>query len=180
MGQSGKLPLHKRYNENEMKKAITNRYRNISNAIPLQLKYLGESKEFAEIVKKLRKEGWKDWHILLSIANRMFNLKNFIGKTGWYPKTEEEKKEVLTNFKEDENFQPYGVSKFAEKELQFHLRMSLLASCKGMGFEFRRRDIKPEKIEKFLRIRMKFFDLDIPHEKYFPLADEGLYENKPT
>ena len=172
MGQSGNLPLHKRYNEIEMKKAIANRYRNISKAIPLQLIYLDESKEFAEIVKKLRRDGWKDWHILLSVINRMFNLKHFLGKTGWYPKTEEEKKEMLINFKEDENFQPYCVSEFAEKELQFHLKMSLLASCKGLGFEFRRRNIKPEKIEKFLRIRMKFFDLDIPHKTYFPLADE--------
>ena len=171
MGQSGKLPLHKRYNENEMKKAIANRYRKISNAIPIQLKYLGESKEFTEIVKKLRKEGWKDWHILLSIINRIFNLKHFIGKTDWYPKTEEEKKEILLNLKEDKNFQPYGVSEFTEKELQFHLKMSLLASCKGMGFEFRRRDIKLEKIEKFLQIRMKFFDLDVPHKTFFPLTE---------
>ncbi|OHB98342.1 MAG: hypothetical protein A2W74_05815 [Planctomycetes bacterium RIFCSPLOWO2_12_38_17] len=171
MGQSGKLPLHKRYNENEMKKAIANRYRNISNAIPLQLKYLGESKEFAEIVKKLRKGGWKDWHILLSIANRMFNLKNFIGKTGWYPKTEEEKKEVFLNFKEEENFQPFCVTEFTEKILYFHLEGALIVSCEAMGFEFRKREIKPEKIEKFLRMRMKYFGLDIPHKTYFPLAD---------
>ena len=59
MEQFGNLPLHKRYNEIEMKKAISNRYRNISKAIPRQLEYLGESKEFAAIVKKIEK-GWME------------------------------------------------------------------------------------------------------------------------
>lgn len=170
MEQSGKLPLHKRYNENEMKKVISNRYENISKAIPRQLEYLGKSEEFAEIVKKLRKWGWKDWHILLSVFNLMLNLKHFIGKIGWYPKTEEEEKEII-NFKEDEYFQPFCISEFSEEKLYFHLKGALISSCKGMEFEFRRRNIKPEKIEKFLRKRMKYFDLDIPHKTYFPLAD---------
>ena len=179
MEQFGNLPLHKRYNEIEMKKAISNRYKNISKAIPRQLEYLGESKEFAAIVKKLRRDGWKDWHILLSIINQMLNLKHFIGKTGWYPKTEEEKNEIL-NFKEEEYFQPFCISEFSEEKLYFHLKGALITGCKGMGFEFRKRDIKPGKIEKFLRMRMKYFDLDVPHKTYFPLADEELYVNKPT
>ncbi len=174
MAQTGNLPLHKRFNEIEMKKDIVHRYLNITKALPRQLKYLKESRDFAAIVKNMRKKGWKDWHILLGTYNAVLNLKHKdAGASDWYPRTDEEKKKMM-KFKEEEDFQPYPVSEFTEEKFVQYFHFTLLSVCKTMGFVFRRQDVRIDKIEKFLRQRMLFFELDVDHDKYFPLADDGV------
>ncbi len=59
-------------------------------------------------------------------------------------------------------------NRFLGKEMDFQVRMMHgILVLKTYGFEIRRKDLKPEVLEKFLRERMKHYSFDLPYELLF-------------
>lgn len=160
------IPLHRLFDEKEELNYIRIRYEIIPRKIPRQLEYLARSIQFAEIVKELYSLGWKDWLIIWAILSTVSN--EILSKK--YQVAGEEMLRAHYDFKEPDDFIPFDESHFTIERLEFFLRLGLMSSIQSYGFEFRDRDIEPEKIEKFLRKRFKFYDLDIEHIPFFPLA----------
>ena len=56
------------YDESQSSLLIEKRYKNSVVPIQLTLEKLKTDENFKEVVRKLRSEGWKDWHILMAMA----------------------------------------------------------------------------------------------------------------
>lgn len=168
--QRSSMPLHRRYDEDDQLAAVRSRYAEIPPRIPKQLSVLANSVQFAEVVRELRYEGWKDWHILLAIGNIAFNLL-FESRAIPTAPNRLPDAETARGFHEPTDFEPFPPTEFTAGKLRFALQLAALATAKGSGFQFPRPDVRPQKILRFLRARFRFFDLDVDHECFFPLAE---------
>jgi len=54
-----------------------------------------------------------------------------------------------------------------EQHIEQTLRIFDVNTLRTYGFEYRRRDYRPEAVQTFLRLRMKHYDLDLPHQPLF-------------
>jgi hypothetical protein len=67
--------LSTKYNHEKAIDAIKNRFNNAHNSIHITLEKLKMDKEFPNFINDLRKQGWKDWQIILNIFNFIINYK---------------------------------------------------------------------------------------------------------
>jgi hypothetical protein len=158
-----KPPLHRRFDKNRAMEFIRNRYRHCRNKIAKQVEVLQKDAAFREKCKEYYKRGYKDWVILTTILNCMINFK--IQELGLKLPSEEVRNKYLELSNMLQNT-VYPTNKFLENmdlQIKFH---SILA-LNTYGFELRRKDFKPDVVEKFLRERMRHFDFDLPHKPLF-------------
>lgn len=67
--------LSRKYTHEKAIEAIKNRFNNAYHSIHVTLEKLKKDKDFPDFINELRKEGWKDWQIILNIFNFMINYK---------------------------------------------------------------------------------------------------------
>lgn len=70
--QDGPGPTYSSEKATEM---AANRYEHFENTIPNTLRRLAEHEPFLTLVRKLRAEGWLDWHLLTAVWNIVFNAR---------------------------------------------------------------------------------------------------------
>ena len=159
-----KPPLHKRFNEKQSLEYIRNRYLGMKGKFDAQLAVLQADEAFLGRCEKLYANGYKDWHILSAIYNRVLTLEST--RRGIDLHTEDGReahknlsKEVMTGAFPPESFDG------AEWDMAFKMHA---VTCLGTyGFQLRSGAISPDAITAFLRERMRHFDLDIPHDRMF-------------
>lgn len=159
-----KPPLHRRFNEEKSLEYIRNRYVGMKGKFDGQLAVLQTDDAFLSRCEKLYADGYKDWHILSAIYNRVLMLESTRRAIDLHTEAgrEEHKnlsKEVMTSTFPPECFD--GV------EWDMAFKMHALTCLATYGFEPRSRAVRPDAIVAFLRERMRHFELDIPHELMF-------------
>lgn len=152
--------------EKQSEKLIRNRYKNASLPISMTVKKLNEYPEFREIVKKLKMEGWKDWHILMAIASIATNYR--VKRIG-YINSDEMKDNFMKymSLKETSQSIPIPLEEISEEIIREHLFMSMPSTLKLIGLEYRSTTYAPAAIQEFLEKRCRYFADDIPHEEIF-------------
>jgi hypothetical protein len=107
--------------------------------------------------------GYKDWHIIGAISNLMMNMEARRRGIEMHPKNEtrvcavtEELKSVV-----------FPVDFFLGQKLEFYYTLHLFTCMKQWGFESRGLGYDAKAVEKFMRERMKHFDIDIEHAPMF-------------
>lgn len=162
-GTGMKPPLHRRFDEKKALEFIGNRYRHCRNRILKQVEALQKDALFREKCKELYRRGYKDWVILTAILNCMINFR--VRELG----LDLSREEVRSKFQElSEMLQDavYPTNEFLES-IDFQIKFHSILALSTYGFEPRRRDFKPEVVERFLRERMRHFDFDLPHKSLF-------------
>ena len=160
------------FDEQEAKARITRRYAKIPGSIPRTLERLNASPEFAEVVASLREQGWKDWHILLAIKNVAVNYwinhadqQIDLGSMGVESATAHVKAAVESG-EWDANY-AVPVSEFTEKYLLAAIELvGLTNELPSLGLEPSSR-VDPASVGEFLARRVKYWDLDVPHDLFF-------------
>ena len=61
----------------------------------------------------------------------------------------------------------YPTWRFMDDDMARQMKVHGLLVLRSYGFELRRPDFQPEVVERFLRERMKHFELDLPHKPLF-------------
>lgn len=158
-----KPPLHRRFDQNKALEFICNRYRHCRNKIAKQVEVLQKDPTFREKCREYYKKGYKDWVILTAILNCMINFKAQEMSLNLSSEKIRNKFLKLPNVLQDT---VYPTKKFLEN-MDFQIQMHSILALNTYGFKPRRKDFKPEVVEKFLRERMRHFDFDIPHESLF-------------
>lgn len=158
------VPVHRRFNKEEAEEHVRNRYRTAKEHISKQVIELQTCKEFCEICSQLYIKGYHDWIILSVILNCMLNWRAQERRIPLTPEYMHENMNVLLS---DLDNLVYPCAKFMGAEFDINLKMHFATVLVTWGFQFRRHNLSPEVIEEFLRIRMKHFDYDLPHEKIF-------------
>jgi hypothetical protein len=159
-------PLHRRFDEKDSLRQIRNRYLGLREEISEQVKPLQADERFLKRCEEFYGNGYKDWHILAAVLNLMLNQK--LRDTGNTLRTREEfeRSKQLPN---QLRGSVYPVELFLTEELDFMFVNHALTCLRRHGFEERGFGLSTKPAIKFLRERMRHFDLDIPHPPMFGL-----------
>jgi len=129
-----------------------------------QVRVLQTDERFLDRCEGFYQSGYKDWHILAAIFNLMLHLKNQeLGNSLRTREDWERSKQTMKQLKGT----LYPADKFLTKDMEFHFTGHALTCILPYGFENRVPAISSENVIKFLRERMRHFDLDIPHTPMF-------------
>lgn len=164
--------LSEKYTQESAVEAIKNRFNNVNNCIYLTLEKLKEDKDFSGFINDLRKEGWKDWQIVLNIYNFILNYK--INRFEKLDSTNEE--EVLKHFKEsfhkynriDEKdcYVEFPLRAFKTEEFKAQFDVSFASIVQSYGLENKSHTPNLKAIKEFMDIR-------------FNLKNDNYDENNP-
>lgn len=152
------------YSISTSKKLITNRYLNSQIPIKHTLEKYKHRTEFKAIIDTLRKDGWKDWLILMSIANIASQYranKIYNGKNIDHKKEMEEYMKIFTKPESKDDIIPFSIINI--KSMQESKKMMMLSSLVNWKLELKQITPDLPAIEKFLKIRYKYFEDDINH-----------------
>jgi len=163
-GTGVKPPLHRRFDKEVAMHHIRNRYRELRKTISRQVGMLQKDSAFCKKCQGYYERGYKDWVIVGAIFNCMLNWK--ARDLGVKLPDEKEKQKVI-ELRESIHDAVYPTERFLGPDLDLHVKAHSIYALKSYGFEMRRRDFKPEVVEKFLRERMKHFDFDFSHNPLF-------------
>ena len=155
-------PLHRRFNESESLRQIRDRYIGLKR-IARQVALLQKDDAFLERCAAYYRSGYKDWHILAAILNYMLNREAQRRGLAW---TREDLKRKQTIVEELLDV-VISVADFSGQDFEMHFRGHALTCLQAYGFAYRNRRMNDQAVEKFLRERMRHFDLDIPHAPMF-------------
>ncbi|HEX9831405.1 MAG TPA: hypothetical protein VGA94_06935, partial [Thermodesulfobacteriota bacterium] len=157
------------YDETPSKELIEKRYKNSLPPIRITLEHLKTNEKFKEVVRKLRSEGWKDWHILMATAliavNYRVNAQHRVPGQSFEEMTKIFSEEM--NKPESEDSLSVPLIEFGETELKNSLAMSMVSTFKMLNLELKSPALTREAIMEFARERLRYFDDDIPHEDFF-------------
>ena len=154
------------YNEKKSEELIRKRYKKSIIPISLTLQKLKNKPFFQETVKKLRLEGWKDWHILMAIAFITINYR--VNRLGYKDLDDSKKKSIeQMSLKETSKSIPVPLVEFGEIELKNNLYMSMLSTLKIFDLKYKPNLLIKLALKEFLEKRCRYFSEDIPHEDFF-------------
>jgi hypothetical protein len=118
-------------------------------------------------VAELRKQGWKDWHILQAVANVRLNY--ILNAAPGSPSLAELKMAGKSLFNREE--QPADpvvpLERLTVAELERALTFSQASTLKALGFEAPHRTPNFSGLNRFLE-RFNYWTDDIPHSRIFP------------
>ena len=158
------------YSKSSSAEHIRNRYQNVSASIKFTLSRLSACAAFLDIVRNLRREGWLDWHMLVSIANITSNYRALQLETPVSDALQKLKESVSDAMvrQESENTTPVPMSEYTEKSMRRALKLSQVATLRTLRLECHQQTPDFEAIDDFLRARFNYWTDDVEHEDPFP------------
>jgi len=144
------------------------RYSGSVPPIRITLRKLLSDDEFRATVKKLRADGWLDWHFLNALSNITVNYR--VMHTSEAQKSEEAADRIgneLMNSEEWEGAIPVPASVFTEHEMRQAITLSMIHTLRLLGLEVRQMTPDLKAIDHFLRLRYNYWTDDIEHEDVF-------------
>jgi hypothetical protein len=159
---------------------IANRYRNAIVPVARTGQRLHRSAAFQATVTSLRSAGWKDWHLLLAVMNMVINYRSRrLLPPRPTPEVMAKVHRQLLHAAEDESSIFVPDEEFTEDKLRMQLEMSMLATLKTLGLEVRQQPLDIPAISKFLTVRYRYFEDDVPHPDLFS-PEESPTGNGPS
>ena len=155
------------YSEQEQLDTIRRRYENSVRPVRLTLDRLTQQDHFIELVDKLHSDGWKDWHILMALANLVVNYRVNASVSPSSLGSAQEVTLEYMNREEDESSIPIPLDLVTEENLRRTMKMGMLASLRGLGHEINIATPPFEAVSEFLGERYVFWDLDVKHDRPF-------------
>jgi hypothetical protein len=165
---SGPNGLHPQYSRKESERAIRRRYERVPGMVKFTLARLLGDGAFIRAIAALRKEGWKDWHFLLAVANIRQNyvIHQRVGPASGPAEYRAVAEEIASRDEKDSDPAP-PAKLFGTEELKKALRLSQMSTLKALGFECWQQTPNLAGIDRFLR-RFNYWTDDLPHPSIFP------------
>lgn len=159
------------YSRGEAAELAASRYAHAKETLPLTLRQLREQEEFRMVAETLRRDGWRDWHILLALANQTWNYRtaHTIGPLGLLDPDNDAWRQYA--------FKPEGadspvvpLDEYTEDKLRTALRMTMISTLENLGLECRQMTPDLPAIEEFLARRCNYWVDDCEHEDLLGLG----------
>ena len=157
------------YSKERSEEHIRNRYDNAVSSIRYTLVRLSGNGPFMEVVRRLKGEGWLDWHIVVAVANVTWNyraLHQDISFGSGIQAIKEKMKQAIVR-EEREDTTPVPMAEYTEEAVRMALRISQLATLKTFKLECRQHTPDFEGLNDFLRVRFNYWTDDVEHEDPF-------------
>jgi hypothetical protein len=167
-GLSGPTGIHPAYDKQESEKAIRRRYKLLVRQLIHTLPRLFRDSPFMAAVCELRREGWKDWHILQATAAIRTNyiINATLSPRLGLAELREATKSLLERDERDSDPET-PTSMFTFAALRQSLKMSQISTLAGLGFECHQRTPNFAGVNRFLE-RFNYWTDDVPHAAIFP------------
>lgn len=162
------------YDADDARDAIRRRYENSIAPIRYTLPRLVRDPHFCALVSQLRKEGWRDWHILQALANAAANerLNRRHRTDALGPETMTVMRELINEEETSEESEKLPDSVFSEENLRTHLTTSITVFAAYHGLEVQQRTPDFPALERLLTERYGFKD-DVEHDAVFEGCDDS-------
>jgi hypothetical protein len=163
------MPLES-YDEQSEREDIESRYANVLNTLPRTLPHLQQSPSFLLLVKQLRSNGWKDWHILQAVFNGVVNwTTQWLGTQTDRQRDQEGDRIVRRLLKHGESPDDPLIpsSYFTIETMEMLLDVGVATFLKKKGAIFRPRAYNFQKLRQLAQKRYHYLDLDVPHKPLF-------------
>ncbi|MEU9031507.1 hypothetical protein AB0D46_29125 [Streptomyces sp. NPDC048383] len=149
---------------------IRNRYAFMLPIVCHTLPRLAADPAFQRTVIKLRKEGWRDWHLLTAIANATGNHRAQL--QGLYPSpgdSDEHRARIAAVMQAPErpSGSPVPVEAFSEHAMRTHLSVAAVSTARFYDLTIRRSPIAPEALLSVLGDRYGYWSDDVDHTDPF-------------
>ena len=152
--------LSLKYNQETSLKYIANRFKYSMKCIYITLSKLHGQKDFQALINKLRKDGWPDWFIILTMMNFMLNYKaNTEAQKLKIEDDDEGLKKIQDLFfrfqemDEKDCYIEFPVEAFKSPDFDFQLQSTCVTVLKACGFENKASFPNFKAIKEFLDIR---------------------------
>jgi len=155
------------YSEESTNELLQNRYNDSIVPIRHTLNRLLQSPLFIDTVAGLKKDGWLDWHILLSIALATVNYR-INKKLDPRNNSEEYRHQFMDMLYQEEDLilEPVPLTEFTKDKLHFHLQISMISTLRGLGLESHQQTPNFNAISDFLGQRYNYWTDDIEHPNF--------------
>ncbi len=157
-------PLHHRYDKDEGLEHVSNRYTFLKESIAEQVEVLQSSEKFLEKCKQYYLVDLPDWVILLAVYNCIYN---WLLRDSGHDIEKVEDIAIVEKLKKLIPETLYPEEAFLGADFEGQIKMHPVIVLRTYGFEPRRPSYNIELVDKFLRIRMKHYQIDIPHAPMF-------------
>ena len=147
---------------------LRNRYTLFSRTLQKTLPMLRTAEQFGETVRRLREEGWLDWHILTAVANIVMNYRSSL--TGQDPRRRGVRETVARfAFEPETDSSPLAPPHiFTLDAMQSARQIAMLPLVRHWGLEFHQATPDLGGIERLLASRFGYWDHDVHHDDPFP------------
>lgn len=166
-----RLPEHAAaYDRQEMLRVIGERYEVLAAPIRFTVQRLAEDEAFMTLVASLREQGWKDWHLLIAVANITINeraARRGLNMTTSITRDDVQRFHALMQEDESTEEEPTPTSLFSEDAMWFHLGNASSAAVRRWGLEVRMSPLEPQAFLSVLGQRFNFWEDDTDHEPVF-------------
>jgi hypothetical protein len=142
---------------------IKDRYIGLKTRIAPQVSLLQKDEGFLARCVAYYERGYRDWHILAAILNYMLNREAQRRGLGWLREDVSRRQKLIDELPNV----LLPAAEFSGKQFEIHFSGHAMTCLQAYGFECRNRRVNDATIEKFLRQRMRHFDLDIAHPPMF-------------
>ena len=162
------------YDAEEAREAIRRRYENSLAPIRYTLRRLVADQQFCALVSQLREEGWKDWHILWTLANAAANerLNKTLTRDDLGPETMASMRRLIHEEETNEQADKLSATVFLEENLRFYFNTLLTGFAKTAGLELHQSTPDFPALERFLTDRYGLKD-DVEHDDVFDAREGG-------
>ena len=155
------------YSPDKASELLETRYQNLAKNLRITLVRLASFEEFLSLTEALRKEGWRDWHIMTAVFNIVRNHR--LSGSNLHLLSEETREEIMRAAFEPESptAAPVPIGLFTPDAMNFHRRGAMLSLVKLWGLECKQQTPDIAGIERLLTRRYGYWDDDVPHEEPF-------------
>ena len=163
------------YSAAEAEAMIRNRYEMIPAGIPAALATLRESPHFLTIVRELRVEGWKDWHVLQAVFNGVLNTwvgpgyESSDGLEGFQERMLDLQQRLASDG--DVGLPPIVPDAITAESMKQFLVGSAGPTMMAWGLRLPRVRFRIEDIIDALARDYRYWDDDVPHDDPFPTEE---------
>lgn len=155
------------YSKESAEEQLQNRYNHSIAPIRHTLNRLLQSPLFIDITTGLKKDGWLDWHILLSVALATVNyrINKQLDPTHNLDEYRRQFMEMLYQ-EEDPNLEVVPLTEFTKDKLRFHLHCSMISTLHNLDLESHQQTPDFNAISDLLAQRYNYWTDDIEHPDF--------------
>jgi len=154
------------YDSKDSLTRVQRRYERSLPTIRYTLERLKKNPEFCAAVRRIKADGWKDWHIIMGVGAIAANARAAAASTKTMPELDTLMHRLMS---ESEAAEAPALSDglFAEERIRQSIKTNMLSTVKGLGLEVHQRAPDLTGIERFLAERYRYKDDDIEHTPIF-------------
>jgi hypothetical protein len=154
------------YSRERSETMISERYERSEQMLNQTLDQLSEDADFQEIYRRLREEGWLDWHVLMALVNSRINFRN--ASEGLSLNEARERYQREHRHRDESPEEPALPKEWLSAERLFEMRrFSFLSSLQRWGLEHHQPTPDLQAIEQLLGERYGYWRDDVEHEPLF-------------